>query len=941
MFDIFANPGYLAVAAGLVSAPIIIHLINRMRFKRIRWAAMEFLLKAQKRNRRRLIIEQLILLALRCILVALVGLLVMRFVGFSFADFAAKQALHIVLLDDTLSMTDQTKEADRQTDAFQKAKKELWDKVVKKISQVNSKDRLIVLPLSQIAADSGIEPTTYERLFVDQNLKQLEQELANLEATKLHVNLLQGVKKTQEIVNNNVESRVTLYVFSDFRQKDWSGQEGDALYKNLQSMVDSQKDMKLFLFDTAHPDRAQGQALPLAHDNIGITDLRAGTRVAGRAMPVNFTATITNFSGREADVQLRIFDDALPPEQGELAQIDFNPSMPVRVSAFSSLTVSFDHSFNPQIKAGEPYFARISARLKSAQLAELENDGLAADNIRHAAVEVREKVPILVIDGEGSKGRQENKDSFFVRTAIISVPGASYDVVYGDELGGGVATKALERSDLHQFPTIFLLNVRELTAKQLTNLENYVREGGGVAFFMGPLVSAKLYNKALYREGNGLFPAPLKETYFPAPNEEPLDPQYNKDEPQLLLREDLLGEGERYPIFGPIFKDPGQRETLKDLRIKRYYQVPRANWHVEPGKVFEIATLPNSLAITVFNQAARDVVRGPRIEKILEDDEHKKYRKGLERHARIIDSLVQPGSDKKAYVLAEALDKLLTDKGKAKEDDHPNLTEFWSNSDPKIRTLRDEILKLRDQVRYGDPFIVAKNFGKGRVVAVMTTAGKEWNDWAGGSQATLIYQPFIWELQNYLSSQGGEGDLTVGTPVQISVDPEQFKQKNRQLKMVRLRPKRAGETDYPKEEQFGTDNQGQLSFSFPKNHEPGLYVSQLYYADGDAKLPLLSFGHVFNVDTTREGPLQRLGFDEMKKNLIEGRDRNVSFLSGGSTTDSLVARQSDFSENPLLYLIFLAVLVAEQALAVHLSFHLKGSEGEVLTQLTRPTRQAA
>src|SRR5256885_2395357 len=111
MLEFFTNPGFLAVAGALVSAPIIIHLINRMRFKRIRWAAMEFLLKAQKRNRRRLIIEQLILLALRCLLVALVGLLVMRFVGFSFADFAAKQGLHLVLLDDTLSMTDRVKEA--------------------------------------------------------------------------------------------------------------------------------------------------------------------------------------------------------------------------------------------------------------------------------------------------------------------------------------------------------------------------------------------------------------------------------------------------------------------------------------------------------------------------------------------------------------------------------------------------------------------------------------------------------------------------------------------------------------------------------------------------------------------------------------------------------------------------------------------------------------
>ncbi|HMF11796.1 MAG TPA: BatA domain-containing protein, partial [Gemmataceae bacterium] len=75
------NPIFFWVGVGAISAPIIIHLINRMRYRRIRWAAMEFLLKSQKRNRRRLIIEQLILLALRCFLVVLAGLLVARFVA--------------------------------------------------------------------------------------------------------------------------------------------------------------------------------------------------------------------------------------------------------------------------------------------------------------------------------------------------------------------------------------------------------------------------------------------------------------------------------------------------------------------------------------------------------------------------------------------------------------------------------------------------------------------------------------------------------------------------------------------------------------------------------------------------------------------------------------------------------------------------------------------
>src|SRR5436305_3383052 len=110
MFTQFLNPAYLAAGAALISLPIIIHLINRMRFKRVRWAAMEFLLKSQKRNRRRLIIEQLILLALRCLLVLLVGVLVARFVGLSFAFLGKQSVVHVIVLDDTLSMSDRWKD---------------------------------------------------------------------------------------------------------------------------------------------------------------------------------------------------------------------------------------------------------------------------------------------------------------------------------------------------------------------------------------------------------------------------------------------------------------------------------------------------------------------------------------------------------------------------------------------------------------------------------------------------------------------------------------------------------------------------------------------------------------------------------------------------------------------------------------------------------------
>src|SRR5437868_6791457 len=146
----FIHPWYMAAGGALISSPILIHLINRMRFKRLRWAAMEFLLKSQKRNRRRLIIEQMLLLMLRCLLVVLATLLVARFAGFSFGMNQAKDTTHLLLVDDTLSMNDRWKEVDQSRDCFEVGKAEV-EKIAKNLSQSTRNDRLALLVLSRIA----------------------------------------------------------------------------------------------------------------------------------------------------------------------------------------------------------------------------------------------------------------------------------------------------------------------------------------------------------------------------------------------------------------------------------------------------------------------------------------------------------------------------------------------------------------------------------------------------------------------------------------------------------------------------------------------------------------------------------------------------------------------------------------------------------------------
>src|SRR5882672_9421060 len=63
-----------AVAAGAASIPIVIHLLNRNRYRVVSWAAMRFLLAAQRKNTRRMRLEQLLLLAVRTLLVLLLVL---------------------------------------------------------------------------------------------------------------------------------------------------------------------------------------------------------------------------------------------------------------------------------------------------------------------------------------------------------------------------------------------------------------------------------------------------------------------------------------------------------------------------------------------------------------------------------------------------------------------------------------------------------------------------------------------------------------------------------------------------------------------------------------------------------------------------------------------------------------------------------------------------
>src|SRR4051812_44614347 len=104
----FLHPSLFWWGLPLLAVPIIIHLINMMRHRRVKWAAMEFLLASQKRHRTWIILKQLLLLLLRILAVAAIVLMVSQpllrnNLG---AMLGGTRTHHIVLLDDSFSMAD-------------------------------------------------------------------------------------------------------------------------------------------------------------------------------------------------------------------------------------------------------------------------------------------------------------------------------------------------------------------------------------------------------------------------------------------------------------------------------------------------------------------------------------------------------------------------------------------------------------------------------------------------------------------------------------------------------------------------------------------------------------------------------------------------------------------------------------------------------------------
>jgi len=452
----FLNPSLFWPAVGLMAVPILIHLINRLRYKRVRFAAMEFLLQSQQRNRRRVLLEHLLLLAARVLAVGFIGFLIARFVADprQLSMFQGTKTHHVLLLDDSGSMRDRSGD----TDAFGAAR-EVVRKLAAEGAQRPETQKLTLLRMSNLNETlSGLS----ERDVDDALLAEITSRLDDLECTYGAVDVAGALDAVKTRLADDAGSVKHLHVISDFRRSDWF--DNKAAAAAIRGLEESEIDVNLV------------RTVATSNGNLAVTDLRGDAATAAAGVPILLTASVQNLGETAAqNVRLSVQVDgrALP---GNYVLERIEPGETAR----RSIPVQFE-------KAGTHRVA-----------VSLESDALESDNARRLAILVANDNPVLVIVGTPLQD-----EGNYIRDALAadkSVTGYNVTVE---------SPEFLRRHPIDAYEAIYLVNVPELPEDAVDVLEKYVAAGGGLAWFMGDLVRPAFYNDRLYRDGQGIFPLKL------------------------------------------------------------------------------------------------------------------------------------------------------------------------------------------------------------------------------------------------------------------------------------------------------------------------------------------------------------------------------------------------------------------------------------------------
>lgn len=444
----FLNPVLLGFAAA-VAVPILIHLLNRRRFRRVSWAAMRFLQASLEKNRRRMELEEWLLLALRCLIVALLALALARPALRAAASFLGTgQATAVLLLDPSASLGAQDGTRPRFDLARQAAEAA--------VDAFPVGSALAVL----LAADRVLEPIAEPTL----DLNLVRKTVREAELTDLASDHVPAIRRAIEILGDQTALRKEIVLVTDRQALGWRrwADAADELGK-------VSRDTRLRVVFVGEP----------LDDNLAVAALRRSPGFASAREPLRYHAEIVNRGA--------------------------SPVRQVRATLHVDRGPAIDEAVVDVLGPGEAREVTLFARLPDpgyhAVTVRLPPDRLPADDERTAMVRGIDQAPILIVDGD-----PESNSAFFLRHALQPVPP---DAAPGYLLQPRITTPAqMTGVRLGDYAAVLLADVPSLTGSAIESLSRYVRQGGALLLFLGTRTQPAFYNSELL-ERAGLLPASL------------------------------------------------------------------------------------------------------------------------------------------------------------------------------------------------------------------------------------------------------------------------------------------------------------------------------------------------------------------------------------------------------------------------------------------------
>jgi len=487
----FLNPLFLfGLAAGIL--PILIHRLTKRKAIERKFSAVRLLLKSQQILTRPQRLKHLLLLALRILAVLGLAFMMARPVLSRQGLLPAQnEGAKVVILDNSLSMGYREDRGERYAIAKRALKEALQ----------GFKGQVVILPTSSNPAREARWMGSEEALRAVAEIPLSFGQGDPASALMLAYRKLKDLKVNKEIL-----------ILSDMARADWEG-------FNLSKLSIVPADVGLALIRIGGPKRDA---------NFTVKGVRLSSGMAVVGVPCQFEVTISNLSDQSESTLVDLYLSGIKVDQ---KSIDLKPGEEGR--AYFELFLDRPGWVNGEVRLSE--------------------DRLSSDNIFYFSLKVKDKVKVLIVEGDPRASLKASESYYFVNALN---PGGQEGSAF---LTTVMTEEELSRVDPRRYDTVFFLN---LAWPHPSKLNQALDSGGSVFIFLGGRILLEEYNNS------SLFPwriGGLKETEEGRPER---IAEMDENHPALIPFSGMGGESLRSASFRRYYKIEGSTKNLLTLRNK-------------------------------------------------------------------------------------------------------------------------------------------------------------------------------------------------------------------------------------------------------------------------------------------------------------------------------------------------------------------------------------